>query len=251
VINEKFAHDYFGGENPIGKQVWVGHAESLPGSAPRVIVGVVGDIRLDRLERTPDPSVWVPITQQQGNDTILRSLFLVAHTKLAPAAALPGIREVIGKVDPDLALSEVETMDSRLRESLWRQRFGAVVVGAISLAALGIAVLGVFGITSYLVACRTHEIGVRIALGATPSGVRKMVLGRSLLTSLAGIAVGLAGAMMLTRVLSSFLYGVTATDPLTFAGVALSLIVAAAAASYLPARRASRVEPITALRLGL
>ncbi len=250
VVNEKFVRDYFGAENPIGKPVWVGHAESLPTAAPRVIVGVVGDIKLDQLERTPDAAVWVPITQQGDNDNLLRNLFLVAHTNLSPAAALPAIREWVHRVDPDLAISEVETMDSRLSESLWRQRFSAIVVGAFSLAALGIAVLGVFGITSYLVARRTFEIGVRIALGATPSGVLRMVLVKSLLASVAGVAIGLAAAAGLTRVLSSFLYGVTATDPLTFAGAALALIAAAVAASYIPARRGSTVDPIRALRSG-
>jgi hypothetical protein len=250
VVNQKFARDYFGAGNPLGKQIWVGHAETLPTAAPRMIVGVVADTHLDQLERAPDAAVWVPITQQGDNDSLLRNLFLVAHTNLPPAAALPAVRALIGRVDPDLALSQVETMDSRLNESLWRQRFSAIVVGAFSIAALGIAVLGVFGITSYLVACRTFEIGVRIALGATPAAVLRMVLAKSLLTSVAGVAIGLAGAAALTRVLSSFLYGVTATDPVTFAGVAVILVAAAVAASYIPAHRASTVDPIAALRTG-
>ncbi len=250
VVNERFARDYFGADSAIGKRIWVGHAESLPGSAPRVIVGVVADSRMDRLERSPDASVWIPISQQDGADTILRNLYLVAHTNLAPAAVLPSIRELVHNIDPDLALSEVETMDSRLHESLWRQRFSAIVVEALSLAALGIAALGVFGITSYLVACRTYEIGLRIAMGATPAGILRMILGKSLLTSVSGVAVGLAAAAASTRVLSSFLYGVTATDPWTYAGVAVVLIAAAVAASYIPARRASAVDPIVALRMG-
>jgi putative ABC transport system permease protein len=250
VVNEKFARDYFGTENPIGKRIWVGHGESLPGSGPRVIVGVVADIRLDRLERSPDASVWAPISQQEGSDAILRNLYLVVHTNLATAAALPAIRELIRNIDADLALSEVETMDGRLRESLWRQRLSAIVVEALSIAALGIAMLGVFGITSYLVACRTHEIGLRIALGATPAGVLRMILVKSLLTSVSGAAIGLAGAAASTRVLSTFLYGVTATDPLTFGGVAVALVISAVAASYIPARRASVVDPIVAIRQG-
>ena len=139
-------------------------------------------------------------------------------------------------------------MDHRLGESLWRQRFSAIVVGAFSLAALGIAVLGVFGITSYLVSSRTYEIGLRIAVGASPAEVLKMILRKSFLASLVGVAIGLAGAAALTRILSAALFGITATDPLTFAGVSLVLMAAALAASYIPARRASKVDPIVALR---
>jgi predicted permease len=250
VVNQKFAHDLFGNDNPIGKRIWLGHAEALPGSQARTIVGVVGDIRLDRLENSPDAAAWVPIDQQEDSDSILRNLYLVAHTSLAPAGALPAIRELVHSIDPDLALSDVETMDNRLGESMWRQRFSAIVVGAFSLAALGIAVLGVFGITSYLVSSRTYEIGLRIAIGASPASVLKMILLESFIASLVGVATGLAGALALTRILSASLFGITATDPVTFMSVSLILIAAAAAASYIPARRASTVDPIVALRAG-
>jgi putative ABC transport system permease protein len=248
VVNAKFAHDYFGNGNPVGKQIWLGQAEALPGSQPRTIVGVIGDIRLDRLEKSPDAAAWVPIGQQEDSDSVLRNLYLVVHASAAPTSALPAIREVVHNIDADLALSNVDTMDHRLGESLWRQRFSAIVVGAFSLAALGIAVLGVFGITSYLVSSRTYEIGLRIAVGASPAEVLKMILRKSFLASLVGVAIGLAGAVALTRILRAALFGITATDPLTFAGVSLVLMAAALAASYIPARRASKVDPIVALR---
>jgi ABC-type antimicrobial peptide transport system permease subunit len=136
-----------------------------------------------------------------------------------------------------------------LGDSLWRQRFSAIVVGAFSVAALAIAVLGVFGMTSYIVACRTFEIGVRIATGATPSDVLRMILGQSVSMALLGVALGLLGSLAVTRVLSTFLFGIEPTDPLTFGGVALLLLAAAAAASYIPSRRAATVDPIVALRM--
>ena len=249
VINEQLARAQFNGENPVGQRIWVGHAEALPGSRPRVIVGVIGDTRMDRLERAPDPAAWVPITQQDNSETIFRNLYLIAQTNIAPVSALAGIRERIRNIDPDLALSDVASLRDRVNHSMWRQRFSAIVVGAFSVAALAIAVLGVFGMTSYLVACRRFEIGVRIAIGATPSDVLRMILGQSIAMALLGIAIGLLGCMATTRVLSTFLFGIEATDPLTFGGVALLLLSAAAAASYIPSRRAATADPIVALRM--
>jgi len=248
VINEQLSLAQFHGENPLGKRLWVGHAESLPGSRPRVVVGVVADSRMDSLEKVPDPAAWVPIAQQGDGDTIVRNLYLVVHTRAAPVSALGAIRERIRGIDPDIALSDVASMEDRLGDSLWRQRFSAIVVGAFSIAALVIAVLGVFGMTSYLVTSRTFEIGVRMAIGATPADVLWMILGQSLSMAVVGVGLGLVGCVLTTRVLSTFLFGIQATDPVTFGGVALLLLAAAAAASYIPSRRAATVDPIIALR---
>jgi ABC-type antimicrobial peptide transport system permease subunit len=201
------------------------------------------------LESVPDPAAWVPIAQQNDSDSLIRNLYLVAHTGVTSTSALSAIRERIRGIDPDLALSDVASMEDRLGDSLWRQRFSAIVVGAFSIAALAIAVLGVFGMTSYVVACRTFEIGVRIAIGATPSDVLRMILGQSVSMALLGVAVGLLGCVAATRVLSTFLFGIKPTDPLTFGGVALLLLAAAAAASYIPSRRAATVDPIVALKM--
>lgn len=249
VINEQFARDQFNGENPLGKLIWVGHAESLPGSRPRIVVGVVANSKMYALDSATDPTAWVPIAQQDNSESIFRNLYLVAQTSVVPPSALGAIRERIHSIDPDLALTDVATMEDRLGDSLWRQRFSAIVVGALSAAALGIAVLGVFGMTSYLVTCRTYEIGVRVALGATRPAVMRMILGQSIVLALLGIVFGLFGSIATTRVLSTFLFGVSATDPLTCTGVAILLFTAAAVASYIPARRAAAVDPIVALRV--
>jgi putative ABC transport system permease protein len=172
----------------------------------------------------------------------------VVHTSAAPASALAAIRERIRGIDPDVALSDVASMEDRLGDSLWRQRFSAIVVGAFSIAALAIAVLGVFAMTSYVVTSRTFEIGVRMAIGATPADVLRMILGQSIAMAAVGVVLGLVGCVLTTRVLSTFLFGIQATDPVTFGGVALLLLAAAAAASYIPSRRAATVDPIIALR---
>src|SRR5262249_10227079 len=163
VVSESLAKKYFPNEDPIGRPLWIGHAQSLPGSAPRTVIGVVGDTRRDRLEAAPDPSAWVPILQQSVAENVWRNLFLVAHTEIEPHAALGVISQRIASVDAELALTNIMTMEERLGESVWRQRFTASVLGVFSLIALAIAVLGVFGITSYLVNQRTQEIGVRMA----------------------------------------------------------------------------------------
>jgi putative ABC transport system permease protein len=139
-------------------------------------------------------------------------------------------------------------MDNRIGDSLWRQRFSAVVVSAFSLAALAIAALGVFGMTSYLVSSRTFEMGVRVALGATRLNIMSMILRQSTAMAVLGAMLGLLGCFATTRVLSRFLFGISATDPLTLLGVALLLIAVAILTSYLPARRAAAVDPIVALR---
>jgi putative ABC transport system permease protein len=249
VINQRLARDQFSGEDPVGKRLWVGHAEDLPLSPPRVVVGVVGDTKMDSLVALADPAAWVPIAQQDDSDSLLRNLYLVAHTTVPPGSALSAIRERIRSIDPDLALSNVASIEDRLGDSYWRQRFSAIVVGAFSFGALTIAVLGVFGMTSYVVACRTFEIGVRMAVGATPSDVLRLILGQSISMALLGVVLGLLGCAAITRVLSAFLFGIQPNDPFTFGGVALLLIAAAAGASYLPARRAATVDPIVALRM--
>jgi putative ABC transport system permease protein len=249
MINEQLARDQFSGENPIGKLIWVGHAEALAGSHPRVVVGVVADSKMYAMDSSTDPAAWVPIAQQDISESIFRNLYLVAHIGVAPSSVLSAIQERIHGIDPDLALSDVATMDDRIGDSLWRQRFSAIVVGAFSVAALAIAALGVFGMTSYLVSGRTFEMGVRVALGATRLNIMSMILRQSITMALLGVLLGLLGCFATTRVLSRFLFGISATDPLTLVAVALLLIAVAILASYLPARRAAAVDPIVALRV--
>jgi putative ABC transport system permease protein len=248
VINEALAKRHFPNEDPLGKPLWIGHAQVLPTAAPRTVIGVVGDTARNQLNAPPDAAAWVPISQQENSEMVWRNLYLVAHTTSKPQAAMPAIRKRIAGVDADLALADIATMEERLGDSLWRQRFTASVLSAFSLIALAIAALGVFGVTSYLVGQRTHEIGVRVALGALPGDIFRLALKEGILSTLVGIAFGVAGSLALTRFLGNLLYGVSAKDPFTLAAVAILLALAALAACSIPARRATKVDPLTALR---
>jgi putative ABC transport system permease protein len=199
IINEALAKRYFPNEDSLGKPLWIGHAQSLPGSAPRTIIGVIGDTLRDRLDVSPDAAAWVPISQQGHSELVWRNLCLVAQTTIEPLSALAAIRKQIATVDAELALSDIATMEERLGESLWRQRFTVSVLSAFSLIALAIAALGVFGVTSYLVNQRTQEIGVRMALGALPGDTFRLVLKEGMVSVLIGIALGLAGSLAGTR----------------------------------------------------
>jgi putative ABC transport system permease protein len=248
VINEALAKRYFPNEDPIGKPLWIGHAQMLPGSLPRTIVGVVGDTLLDRLDTAPEASAWVPISQQSFGEDLWRTLFLVVKTDIEPQAALAGVRQRIAGIDSELALTGIATMEDRLGESVWRQRFTASVLGVFSFIAMAIAMLGVFGITSYLVRERTHEIGVRMALGAMPGDIFRLIMKEGILSVLTGVALGMAGALALARFLSNLLYGVRANDPVTFGAVAVLLALVALAACCIPARRAAKADPLIALK---
>src|SRR5215468_883542 len=248
IINESLARKYFAGEDPLGKQFWVGHAQALSGYQPRAVVGVIGDTLLNKLEEQAEAAAWVPLSQQEASEDTWRTLFLIVNTKTDPLGMIAGIRQQIAKVDADLALTDIRTMEGRLDESVWRQRLAATAMGALSLAALVIATLGVFGIIGYLVSRRTHEIGVRMAIGANRRDIIRLVMREGVWFTLAGVGLGLAGAMSMTRYISSLLYGVSAYDPITFVVAALSLAGAAMLACYLPARRAAKVDPLVALR---
>jgi predicted permease len=248
VINEKLARQQFPGEDAVGKQIWIGHAESLPTSSPRTIVGVVGDSHMYAVESEPDSAAWVPMAQQDTSEDIWRNLFLVADTDVNPNTTLASVRQKIRGIDGTLAIADASSMEERVRDSLWRQRLSADVLGIFSLATLGIAILGVFGVTSYLITLRSHEIGVRMAIGARPSDILRMVLLQNLALVAIGTVAGLLGAWGLTRILQGLLFGVNATDSLTFAMVAGVLVIAAMSACLIPAYRAAKVDPIVALR---
>jgi predicted permease len=248
VINEALAKRFFPNEDPLGKPMWIGHAQLLPSSPPRTIIGVVGDMLLNNLDSTPNAAAWVPVSQQGHSEMVWRNLYLVAHTTNEPQSTLAAIRKQIATVDADLALADIATMEERLGDSLWRQRFTASVLSAFSLIALAIAALGVFGVTSYLVGQRTHEIGVRVALGALPGDIFRLALKEGAVSTLIGIALGVASSLALTHFLGNLLYGVSAKDPFTFAAAAILLALVALAACSIPARRATKVDPLQALR---
>jgi putative ABC transport system permease protein len=248
VINESLARRYFPGEDPLGQRMWVGHAQALAESQPRTVIGVVGDTLIGRLDETAPAAAWVPLSQQRESELVWRTLFVVVKTRSQPLALAQAVRQRVAGVDKDLALTDLRAMDDRLHEAVWRQRLAASVLGALAAAALVIAVLGVVGIVGSLVSRRTHEIGVRMALGARPRDVVSMVLHEGGRLVAIGTGLGLLAAAALARSLSGLLYGVTALDPVTLLSTAAILAAAAMLACYVPARRAAGVAPLVALR---
>jgi len=235
VINESASERYFQGRDPIGQQV------NLWGRV-LTVVGVVGNERFKGLATDAPPAVYMPLTQAP-----LLSAALVRMRGDAEAAA-PLVRQVVQELDPQLALFGVEPLEDTVRGTLAQRRFTMLVLVTFAFAALALAVIGVHGVLSYAVAQRTREIGIRVALGADLARVRRLVMGDGARLAGAGVAIGLAGAFVLARVMRSLLFGVGSYDPLTFIGVAVALATVALVACWLPARRAARVDPIVALR---
>ncbi|MGH9709648.1 MAG: FtsX-like permease family protein, partial [Candidatus Acidiferrales bacterium] len=246
IINQAMAETFFRGQNPIGRSIWIGKpmgpAESEP--APRQIIGIVGDINESSLAEKAGPMMFIPYAQAHGAD----SGYFLVRTRRAPMLTLPDARSVLHALDADIPLVKPETMQSVISDSLTDWRFHAVLLGVFGGLALVIAAIGVYGVISYSVAQRTHEIGVRMALGAQHEDVLRLVLGHGVRLALFGVVVGVIAALALTRLMSSLLFGVSATDPLTFVGVAVLLVFVAMLACYIPARRALRVDPMVALR---
>jgi predicted permease len=239
LINGAFARRFFPGQDPIGRRVIV----SWTNQAPTEIVGVVGDIRQDGITDGPKPTVFMAQAQVPAYIT-----HLVVRTSVDPNGLVNAIKQSVHEVDKGQSVAEIKTMDEYLSESLARPRMYSAMVAAFASLALMLAAIGVYGVISYSVGRRTHEIGIRVALGARRSAVLGLVMKQGLRLTLTGTIVGIIGALAFTRFLSSFLYGVTATDPLTFFAVCLLLTAVALLATWLPARRAAKVDPMVALR---
>jgi predicted permease len=246
VINQTMAKKYWPNQDAIGQSIWVGKPMGPANAEPaaREIIGIVRDIHEMTLAEPPVPTMYMPYAQRPQDD----EAFFVLRTLQTPLASLPDVRSAMRGVDANLPLAEIRTMEQVLSASLTDWRFDAILLGAFGSLALIISTIGIYGVISYSVAQRTHEMGVRMALGAARRDVVKLVVGQGLRLAVAGIAIGLVGAWALTRFLASLLFGVKPTDPLTFVGVCLILAVVAVLASYLPARRATRVDPMVALR---
>ena len=243
VINKMLAEHFFGSEDPIGKRIQI-----FPDpNRWREIVGVVGDIRLVGLDAAINPTLYVPMPQNPYPNA-LRNVFLVVRTSVDPKSLAAGIRGELRSLDRDVPLSQVQTMEDVVSDSLSQRRLNMSLLAAFSVLAAVLAAVGVYGVMAYMVAQRTHEIGIRMAMGAQQRAVMMMVLGDGAKLTAIGIGIGLAAAFGLTRVLSSLLYGVSAADPRTFAAISVLLACIALAASYLPARRAAQVDPLEALR---
>jgi predicted permease len=240
LINESMARQHFPGENPLGKRVRV-HMFEDP--QPMEIVGVVGDVRYDNLLQEGVPAVYFP-----HPELTYPFMTLVVRTAGDPAEMTPAVRRVVREIDPDQPISDVRTMEQVMADTVGRARFNTLLLGLLAGLATVLAAVGIFGVMSYSVTLRTREIGLRMALGAGKGQVLGLILKQGLLLTSIGIAIGLAGALALTRLLSSLLYGVSATDPLTFTAIAALLTAISCIACYIPAQRAARVDPQIALR---
>jgi predicted permease len=240
LVNEAAARAFWPNDTPIGKSVAVGQGGFHDGAE---VVGVVANIRYRGIESSPTPDVYLPLSQSYRS-----RMQLFVRSRLDSQSLVAAIAGAVHTLDPNLPLSEVKTIDERLGDAMWRTRVGAWLLSAFAALALLLTAIGIFGVMAQTVARRTAEIGVRMALGARSPDVLRLVLGRTALLTLFGVALGTALALALTRLIGALLYGVEPHDPLTFVSVALLLTIVALAACYLPARRATRVDAVVALR---
>jgi predicted permease len=244
IINQSFAQKYLHGTNPLGqKAVIYMKSDAESESQPSEIIGVVGDVHQLGLDTTPEPTVYWP-----HPELVMSGMTILVRSSNDPLAALSTIRNQLQQMDPELPMAAVATMDQLLADSLSRSRFTMLLLGIFAVVALVLAAVGIYGLIAYSVTQRTQELGIRIALGAERRDVLRLVFVQGTRLTLLGVAIGVLGALALSRLLGSLLFGVSATDPLTFAGVACLLVVVALLACFFPARRATRVDPMVALR---
>jgi len=247
VINATMARTYFSGENPLGKRMQIGATPEPEKDVPTMeIVGVVGDVR-PGLGIDPQAEMYLPYRQADQVLPVFQ-LSVVLRTAGDPLQETAALRSALAEIDPNQPLVKVRTMEENMAATVAQPRFRTWLIGIFAGLALALAGIGVYGVMSYTVTQRTNEIGIRVTLGAQPGDVFRIVVGEGLRLALLGVGSGLVAALALTRVLKSFLFDVSAQDPLTFAGVALLLTLVGVAASFFPARRATRVDPMVALR---
>ncbi|MGH9767704.1 MAG: FtsX-like permease family protein, partial [Blastocatellia bacterium] len=237
IVNNAFAKKFWPDEDPLGKHILL-QDDKFP-RGPIVVVGVVGDVKQFGMHMEPRPEIYIPMRRH--------TMTLIVRTNGNPAQWAAAVREAVKSLDNRAAIG-MRTLEQMVSRSTWSRRTLALMMGVLGAVALLLAVMGIYGVISYLVAQRTREMGIRLALGAQRRDLLKLVLGQGLTLTMIGVAAGLALALALTRFLSSLLFGVSAADPITFAAIALLLAGVAVMASFLPARRAMKVDPITALR---
>jgi putative ABC transport system permease protein len=253
LVNETFVRRYWPRENPLGKRVTIPKSvQARPDFGQLVtgmVVGVVGDVRHYGLEADLEPEVYLPYTVNPP-----RWIALVVRTRAQPERTIPALRQAVRSVDQDLPVTGAEiwsgfaTMDQYLAQDVAPRKFNMRLLAGFAAAALLLAVIGLYGVMSYIVAQRNREIAVRLAVGAEPRDVLRLTLGRAMRLTLTGIVIGLLGALLLTRLMSGLLFEIAPTDPYTFLAVVVLVAVVSGVASYLPARRAARLDPIVALR---
>jgi predicted permease len=241
VVDEFMAQQLWPGQDPLGKRVSFGDLASKPEWA--TVVGVVGRIKQYSLDSDSRIALYLPRSQHVG-----RAMNVVVRSATDPAALTSAVKRELHELDRDLPMYRVLTMEQRVAESLARRRFVTVLLGLFAAFALALATIGIYGVMAYLVTQGTREIGIRMALGATRGGILGLVLKQGLVLATCGVGLGLLAAFGFSRLVSGLLFGVKSTDPLTFAAIALGLTLVALLASYLPARRAARIDPMISLR---
>jgi putative ABC transport system permease protein len=242
IINQTLARRFFGRESPIGKHIKPGMTSGKSDSLCE-IVGVVGDVKHRRLWLPDEPETYVPYDQNP-----IGGMSIVVRSADDPMTLLPALRTQVQALDPQLPLYKAQRMEDYVAASVAQRRFTSLLCSIFAGAGLLLAVVGLFGVISYNVAQRTHEIGVRVAVGAEKADILRLILQEGMAITLVGVGVGLVGAIGLSSLVKSQLFGISATDPMTFLGVVVTLSLVALAACYLPARRAARVDPMVALR---
>jgi len=240
VINDTLARLYFPGEDPLGRQLTIAMTDPI---VPTTIIGVVGDVRYADLVTALRPMVYWPHPQ-----LVYTAMTLTVRTSGDPLALAPLVQHEIQSLDKDQPLSDVLTMDRLVSRAVAQARFTSLLVSLFAVVAILLASVGIYGVMSYAVGQRTSEIGLRLALGATSREILQMIVGAGLRLAIIGAAFGVTVALALSRALSSLLFQITGTDPLTFVGVVSLLAAVACLASYLPARRAASIAPTEALR---
>jgi putative ABC transport system permease protein len=241
IINEMLAREEFPNEDPVGRRLNRG-SEEQPSLSE--IIGVVADVKYEGLSIKTRPAIYEPSSQNA-----IWTMFLSVKSELSDALNLASaVRSEVVSLDPELPVTQVGTLENRISSSIAQPRFRTLLIAIFGAIALVLASVGIYGVMSYSVAQRTHEIGIRVALGAQRSNVMKTVIGQGMVLTLAGVGIGLVGAFTLTHLMASLLFGVSATDAITFSATAVLLSGVALGACFVPARRAMRVDPMVALR---
>ena len=245
IINQTMANKYFPNQDPIGKRIQTGDPD--PKSPWETVVGVVGDVKYSGLDADPLPTLYVPYTEE-GWTNWSRDMSLVVRTNADAAGIVSAVRQEVANLDKNLPLAQVRTMHELIDQSVVQQRFRTWLLGAFSALALLLAAVGIYAVISHMASQRTREIGIRMALGATRKEILQLILGQASRLALIGICVGVVGALLLTRIMRSLLFSVSTTDPLSFVIMCALLALVALLAGYVPATRATRVDPMVALR---
>ena len=239
IVNETFARRHFPGVDPIGRTLVTGMAQ-----LPSQVVGVVADVRGETLNTPPEADYFLPSLQRPETFTNV-----LVRTQGNPVAIAPLVRDALRSVDPDLPLLQPQALTTVIAQTVADRKLALVLLASFAALALLLASLGVYSVMAHLVTFRTSEIGIRMALGATPGAVMRMVLGHSSRLTLVGIVLGVAGGLAVSRLMQQVLFEVNPADPRIYLAVSMTLLLVAACASWFPARRATRIDPVIALRM--